>query len=298
MTRLAIEGEAMGYNYLTLSDHIVIPTDIHARYPYSGTGEFPEISRGDWYEQLTSAAFLAAKTSRIRFVTSVMVVPHRPAVLAAKVLATIDLLSNGRLIVGCGVGWMKEEFEALAAPPFVERGAVTNEYLAAFRELWTKNAPRFEGRYVRFAGITMAPKPVQQPHPPLWIGGESDAALRRVAQLGDGWYPIGTNPRYPLDTLSRLRIRIEQMRRCVSEAGRNPSGVAIAYRVARHSGAVQPADESERRLFRGAPTDIANDLRAFRDLGVTAVDFSLVDQSVDSTIANMGRFWDGVVARM
>jgi probable F420-dependent oxidoreductase len=299
MTRLAIEGEAMGYNYLTLSDHIVIPTDIHARYPYSGTGEFPATARGDWYEQVTSAAFLAAKTSRIRLVTSVMVVPHRPAVLAAKVLATIDLLSNGRLIVGCGVGWMKEEFEALAAPPFAERGAVTNEYLAAFRELWTKKAPLFEGRYVRFAGITMAPKPVQKPHPPLWIGGESDAALRRVARLGDGWYPIGTNPRYPLDTLSRLRTRIEQMRRLVGEAGRDPFGVGIAYRVARHGLAVQPAtDEGERRLFSGAPTDIANDLRAFREFGVTAVDFSFVEQSVDSTIDNMKRFWDDVVAHM
>jgi probable F420-dependent oxidoreductase len=299
MTRIAIEGEAMGYNYLTLSDHIVIPTDIHARYPYSGTGEFPEISRGDWYEQLTAAAFLAAKTSRIRLVTSVMVVPHRPAVLAAKVLATIDLLSNGRLIVGCGVGWMKEEFEALAAPPFAERGAVTDEFLAAFRELWTKQAPRFEGRYVRFAGIVMAPKPVQQPHPPLWIGGESEAALRRVARIGDGWYPIGTNPRYPLDTLSRLRTRIEQVRRRIGDAGRDPSDVGIAYRVARHGGAVQPeTDEGERRLFSGAPTDIANDLRAFRELGVTAVDLSFVDRSVDSTIANMKRFWDDVVAHM
>jgi alkanesulfonate monooxygenase SsuD/methylene tetrahydromethanopterin reductase-like flavin-dependent oxidoreductase (luciferase family) len=140
ITRLAIEGEAMGFDYLTLSDHIVIPRDIEARYPYSTTGEFPSGGRTDWYEQLTSAAFVAAKTTRLRMVTSVMVVPHRPAVLTAKVLATIDLLSNGRLTVGVGAGWMKEEFEAVGTPPFAERGAVTDEYMAAFRELWTKDA--------------------------------------------------------------------------------------------------------------------------------------------------------------
>jgi probable F420-dependent oxidoreductase len=191
----------MGFDYLTLSDHIVIPRDIEARYPYSATGEFPSGGRGDWYEQLTSAAYVAAKTSRLRLVTSVMVVPHRPAVLTAKMLATIDLLSNGRLTVGIGAGWMKEEFEAVGAPPFAERGTVTDEYLTVFRELWTKDAPRFDGRYVRFSEIVMAPKPVQKPHPPLWIGGESPSALRRVARLGDGWYLIGTNPQHPLDTL-------------------------------------------------------------------------------------------------
>ena len=202
ITRLAIEGEAMGFDYLTLSDHIVIPRDIEARYPYSTTGEFPSGGRTDWYEQLTSAAFVAAKTSRLRMVTSVMVVPHRPAVLTAKMLATIDLLSNGRLTVGVGAGWMKEEFEAVGTPPFAERGAVTDEYMAAFRELWTKDAPQFEGRYVRFSNIIMAPKPVQKPHPPLWVGGESPPALRRVAKLGDGWYPIGTNPQHPLELAS------------------------------------------------------------------------------------------------
>jgi probable F420-dependent oxidoreductase len=299
IARLAIEGEAMGYDYLTLSDHIVIPRDIQARYPYSGTGEFPKGGRGDWYEQLTSAAYIAAKTTRLRMVTSVMVVPHRPAVLTAKILATIDLLSNGRLTVGVGAGWMKEEFEARGAPPFAERGAVTDEYMAALIELWTKDAPRFEGRYVRFADIIMAPKPVQKPHPPLWIGGESEPALRRVARLGDGWYPLGTNPQHPLDTLPRLRAGIERMRKRVSEAGRDPSRIAIGYRVARFGTAI-PAktEDGERRLFSGAPADIAGDLRAFRELGVTGVDFSFVDHTVDATLVNMKRFREDVLAKL
>ncbi len=137
LTRLAVEGEAIGFDYIALSDHIVEPTHIHARYPYSETGEFPKGSRGERHEQLSAMAYLAAKTSRIRFLTSVMVVPHRPAVLAAKILSTIDVMSGGRVIVGVGAGWLEEEFEALGAPPFAERGRVTDEYLQAFRALWT-----------------------------------------------------------------------------------------------------------------------------------------------------------------
>jgi probable F420-dependent oxidoreductase len=297
IARVAIEGEAMAYDYLTLSDHIVIPKDIQARYPYSDTGEFPAGGRGNWCDQLTSAAYIAGKTSRLRLVTSVMVVPYRPAVLAAKMLATIDLLSNGRLIVGCGAGWLKEEFEALGTPPFAERGAVTDEYLAAIRELWTQEQPHFEVRYVRFADIVFAPKPVQKPHPPLWIGGESAPALRRVARLGDGWYPIGTNPRHPLDTLSRLRAGIDRMRALVAEAGREPSSVAVAYRVARYGSAVEPrSDQGERRLFSGTSADIAGDLRTFRELGVAAIDFAFAGPTIDVTIANMKRFRDEVVA--
>lgn len=297
IARVAVEGEAMGYDYLTLSDHVVIPRDIHARYPYSDSGEFPAGGRGYWYEQLTSAAFVAAKTTRLRLVTSVMVVPHRPAVLAAKMLASIDLLSNGRLIVGCGAGWLREEIEALGAPPFAERGAVTDEYLAAFRTLWTEEAPRFEGRYVRFADIALAPKPAQKPHPPIWIGGESPPALRRVARLGNGWYPIGTNPSHPLDTLARLRAGIERMRKLVVEAGRDPAVITLAYRVQRYGNAVEPrTEQGERRLFSGAPTEIAADLQALRELGVAAVDFSFGSPTIDATIENMRRFRDEVVA--
>ncbi len=299
IARLAVEGEAMGFGHATFSDHIVIPNDIQARYPYAETGEFPAQARGDWYEQLTTMAFVAARTTRLRLVTSVMVVPHRPAVLTAKILATIDLLSNGRLTVGIGAGWMKEEFDALGAPPFAERGAVTDEYLAAFRELWTKEAPRFEGHYVRFSDIMMAPMPVQRPHPPLWVGGESPPALRRVARLGDGWYPIGVNPQHPLDTLPRFRAGVDHMRRLVAGAGRDPRQIAIGYRVQRHGPGVPTlTDDGERRLFSGGPTDIAGDLQAFRELGVGAVDLSFVGKTVDGTLADMKRFRDEVVARL
>jgi probable F420-dependent oxidoreductase len=297
LARLATAGEALGFDYLTISDHVVIPTDIHARYPYSDTGEFPRGGRTEWYEQLISAAWIAAKTTRLRLVTSVMVVPYRPAVLTAKMLATIDLLSNGRLTIGCGAGWLKEEFEALDSPDYAARGAVTDEYLAAMRELWTSETPRFSGRHVRFADINFAPKPVQQPHPPIWVGGESGPALRRTAKLGDGWYPIGTNPAHPLDTLQRFRAGIERLHRHAREAGRDPATIAIATRVQRIGQAVEPKTaEGERRLFSGSPAEVAGDLRALRDLGVDAVDVSLVRATVELSIEAMRQFKEEIVA--
>jgi probable F420-dependent oxidoreductase len=299
LARIAVEGEGIGYDYATISDHVVIPLDIEAHYPYSDTGEFPGRARGDRHEQLIAAAFVAGKTSRLRLVTSVTVVPHRPAVLQAKMLATIDVLSNGRLTFGIGAGWMREEFAALGVPPFPERGAVTDEYLLACRELWTKDNPHFEGKYVKFTDILFEPKPVQKPHPPIWVGGESGPALRRTARLGDGWYPIGTNPQHRLDSMKRFAAGVERLRRLVREAGRDPASVALAYRVT-NWGKLLPAraDDGERRLFSGESADIAGDLRALRAFGVGYVDFNFDGDTTDAVIANMRRFRDEVLAKV
>ena len=299
LARIAVEGEAIGYDYATISDHVVIPRDIEARYPYSDTGEFPGRSRGDRHEQLTAVAFVAGKTSRLRLVTSVTVVPHRPAVLLAKMLATIDVLSNGRLTFGIGAGWMREEFEALGVPPFAERGAVTDEYLLACRELWTKEAPRFDGKYVKFANILFEPKPVQKPHPPIWVGGESGPALRRTARLGDGWYPIGTNPQHRLDSMKRFQAGVERLRRLTREAGRDPAQIALAYRVSSW-GKTLPAraDDGERRLFSGETADVVADLKALEEFGVGHVDFNFDGATADAMIANMRRFREEVLAKV
>ena len=294
LARLVAEGEAIGYDYAAISDHIVEPTDIHARYPYTESGEFPASSRGERHEQLTVIAYLAAKTSRLKFLTSVMVAPHRPAVLTAKMLATIDVMSGGRLIVGVGAGWLEEEFAAIGAPPFAERGAATDEYLMAFRALWTKDKPRFDGRFVKFADILFAPKPVQKPCPALWVGGESGPAMRRAAKLGDGWYPIGVNPRHRLDTMARYRTAVARLRKLVRDAGRDPASVALAFRVHRH-GASAPAkaDNGERLMFSGGNAEIIDDLGAMRELGIRAIDFNFADLTVDA----MRQFHEEVVAR-
>jgi len=200
LTRIAQEGEALGYDYLTLTDHIVLPNLRVPGYPHSESGEFFSERPERRHEQLTTAAYIAAKTSRIRLVLAVMVVPHRPAVLAAKMLATIDVLSGGRLVVGIGAGRLQREFDAVVTTPFAARGAVTDEYLKAFRVLWTEEALHADGSWVNFDGIVFAPKPVQQPHPPIWVGGESGPALRRAAPRD--WATPGTRSAATTNTCS------------------------------------------------------------------------------------------------
>jgi probable F420-dependent oxidoreductase len=298
MARLAREGEALGYDYLTLNDHIVLPNLEVPGYPYSENGQFFDEGPERRHDQLTAAAFIAAKTTHIRLVFAVMVVPYRPAVLAAKMLATIDVLSAGRLTVGIGAGWLEAEFAALAVP-FAARGALTDEYIRAFRSLWTEPAPRFAGDRVKFDGIEFEPKPVQKPHPPIWVGGESGPALRRAARLGDAWYPIGSNNRHLLDTLPRYRAGIARLRRFAAEAGRDPAEIALALRVKRYGGAVpERASDGERRLFSGSTADIAADLRALRDLGVGAVDIDFERPGADAVIAEMRRFKEEIIARV
>jgi probable F420-dependent oxidoreductase len=299
ITRIAQEGEALGYDYLTLTDHLVLPDVSVPGYPYSESGEFFSAGPENRHELLTIAAYIAAKTQRIRLVTAVMVVPHRPAVLAAKMLATIDVLSGGRLTLGIGAGWLEAEFAAAVTTPFAERGAVTDEYLDAFRVLWTEAKPRFGGRYVELDGILLEPKPVQKPHPPIWVGGESGPSLRRAARLGDAWYPIGSNNRHLLDTLPRLERGIARLRRLTAEAGRNPASVAIIYRVKRYGTAVPPlGSDGERRLFSGSEADIVADLRQLQELGVAGFDFDFETADPQAVIAEMRRFKEEVLSRV
>src|SRR5438477_8105408 len=299
LVRIVTEGEAMGFDYATVSDHVVIPTDIHARYPYSDSGEFPAGARAERHEQLIEVAFLAAKTTRLRLVMSVMVVPHRPAVLAAKMLSTIDVLSGGRLTIGIGAGWLKAEFDAVVTTPFAERGAVTDEYLAAFRTLWTKEKPRIDGRYVHYDGLVLEPKPAQKPHPPIWVGGESGPSLRRAARFGDAWYPIGSNNAHLLDTLPRYQAGVARLRQLTAAAGRDANAVALTYRVKRYGDAVPAiASDGNRRLFSGSDGDLIADIRTLRDLGVTAIDFDFERPRADDVIAEMSSFRDRVLARV
>ena len=299
LIRIARQGEALGYDYLTLTDHVVLPNLRVPGYPYSESGEFFGEGPERRYEQLTAAAFIAAKTTRIRLVLAVMVVPHRPTVLAAKMLSTIDVLSGGRLVVGIGVGWLQAEFNAVVGPAFAERGPVTDEYLSAFRSLWTQEAPRFDGNWVKYDGILFEPKPVQKPHPPIWVGGESRPSLRRAARFGDAWYPIGSNNKHLLDTLPRYRAGIERLRQLTAEAGREPASVGLTYRVKRYGEAMpEKASDGERRLFSGTTGDIIADLRALRDLGVAAVDIDFERADPNASIAEMRRFRERVISRI
>src|ERR1700675_2803095 len=189
-------GERLGFVSVMIADHLVFPTEIASRYPYTVSGDFP--GGGDALDQLALMAFAAARTKALRLVTSVMILPHRNPVVTAKMLATIDVLSRGRVTVGVGVGWLREEFEALGAPDFDRRGAVSDEYLRIFKALWTPDPAAYHGGFSRIAPGRCLPHPVQKPHPPIWVGGHSKAALRRVARLGDGWHPVGGIAAIPL----------------------------------------------------------------------------------------------------
>src|SRR6266852_6040196 len=297
LARITSEGEAMGYDYCTISDHVMIPRELENKYPYSDTGEFPGRAGGDRHEQLTCVAFVAAKTSKLRLVTSVTVVPHRAPVLTAKTLATIDVLSEGRFTWGIGVGWCKEEFEAIGTEPFEERGAVTDETIGVCRELWTNENPSFNGKYAKFSNVFFQPRPVQK-RIPIWVGGESGPAMRRTARLGDAWYPIGTNPRNRLDTLARLDAGFARIKKLAAEAGRGGQ-VGLSYRFSQFGrGIPERADNGDRRLGSGDNAAVAGDLRALRDLGVIAVDFSFGGDTADAVIANMRRCREDVLSKV
>ena len=231
-------------------------------------------------EQITLLSYIAGQTSKIRLVTSVLIVPHRNPLVAAKSLATLDVLSGGRLVVGVGVGWMREEFQALGLPPFEERGAVTDEYIRAFKELWTEDDPHFEGKYISFDDISFLPKPVQKPHPPIWVGGESRPALRRPAELAAGWYPLGSNPTFPMGTPDQLRAGLDRLAQYAERFGRDPKTIETIYRTHQFELTKTPAGPG-RLPFVGDADQIAEDIRSYQDMGVTTMVWDFLRQTDD-----------------
>jgi probable F420-dependent oxidoreductase len=290
---IAHRGEELGYTILAIPDHIVFPRSISSRYPYSADGAFSFAANfeGDFLEPLALMAHLAAITKKARILTSVLVVPYRDPILTAKLVSTIDVLSGGRITLGCGAGWMEEEFVAVNAPPFKERGKVTDEYIAAFRELWSAENPSFKGEYTEFSDIFFAPKPVQKPHPPIWIGGESMPAIRRTARLGDAWYPIGCNPHHPLDTIAKYSAGLDKLKAEAEKIDRDPASIDLAFWAVWYGGDTPTMLESgERMVLTGNAQDIAGDIKAFEELGVRHILFNFLGASLQESLDNMEGF--------
>lgn len=293
--KLAAKAEALRYSSLFVTDHVVLPASTtRSIYPYSPSGQFPGGSRQDYLEPLMMLSHLAHATRKARLGTSVLVVPYRNPVLTAKMLATLDVLSEGRVILGAGTGWLREEFEALATPPFAERGRVTDEYLRLMRLVWTSDPVAFEGRYYRVRDVHALPKPIQLGGIPIWIGGHSEAALRRAGTLGDGWHPIGL--RAPALLLpDEYAVKVKQIHAHAQAAGRDPRSITLSFRAPMEvRGRRDRAPAGDRPLFQGTADEVIGDVRRYQAVGVTHFVFDPTRPDLKAALANMERFAEEV----
>jgi probable F420-dependent oxidoreductase len=245
--RLAERAAAAGVDSVWVSDHLVAPVDVASVYPYDRRPHAPSGDMGvieQFYEPLVTLAYLAGRFPTLRLGVSAYVMPYRNPVVTAKQIATLDALSGGRLLVAVGVGWLREEFAALGVP-FDDRGRRTDEYLEVCKRLWTGDQATFEGRTYRLPAVRTGPRPAQRPHPPLWIAGNSSAAMRRAVRLGDGWHAIDLAP-------DELEAAMRTLRTEAEAAGRDPATLTVSLR----------------KLVAGDRDDIRRDLDAYARAGV------------------------------
>ncbi|HJQ83810.1 MAG TPA: TIGR03619 family F420-dependent LLM class oxidoreductase [Candidatus Binatia bacterium] len=231
----ATTAERAGFHSLWFAEHVALFDTHVSRYPYSADGSFPLTGEAGLLEPFAAIAFAAAVTTRIRLGTGVCLVPQRPPLYTAKQVADVDVLSRGRLDFGVGIGWLREEFDALGVP-FDDRAKRCREYLAAMQALWTEPIASHAGPLLRVPPLRMFPKPIQKPHPPIVFGGESDAALRRVADLGQGWYGFGLLP-------DEAAERIAALDRLLARRGRRRADVELSvspyFKPARDAAALE-----------------------------------------------------------
>lgn len=210
------EAQDRGIGTVWVGEHVVMFDRYESEYPYSLDGKMPLPGETGLLEPFTTLAFLAARTESVRLGTAMVLLPQRNPVYTAKEVSTLDWLSSGRVDFGIGVGWLREEFEVLGVP-WPERGRRTDEYIEVLRVLWCENPSSFEGRFYEMAECSMFPKPIQSPHPPLHIGGESNAALDRVARVAQGWHTFNRAPHDLGEPLARLTSRLEEVGRSRDE---------------------------------------------------------------------------------
>ncbi len=216
---MAHAADASGFATLWVGEHVVMVDDPSSRYPYAADGRIPIPADADWLDPLVALGFVAAVTGRIRLGTGVLLLPEHSPVLVAKQAVTLDTLSRGRLVLGVGVGWSAEEFAALGVP-FEGRARRTEEYVAAIRTLWRDDVATFHGEFTHFDAIRVNPRPVRDRRVPIVVGGNSTAALRRVASFGDGWYGFNLS-------LAEVANRVSELHRHCRQRGRTPDSIEV-----------------------------------------------------------------------
>lgn len=258
--RKAELAERLKYDALWIGDHVIIPYQINSPYPFGN--QWPgrlAVEPGDnVFEPLATLGFLAGAVKTPRLGISVLVLPYRNPIVTTKAIATLDVLSEGRVILGVGAGWMEEEFLALEAPPFASRGEVTDEYIQIFKELCTTESPNFQGKHYQLSELAFFPKPIQKPYPPIWVGGNTLTAMKRAARLGNGWNPAGLTPHEVVEKRALLR-------RLCEDAGRSPDEVKISLR-----GMVRftEGQGNNRNPLQGNTQQVTDDLRRYQEAGV------------------------------
>ena len=273
LDRMAAVVEDLGFDSLWTSDHIIVP---------EGSSYIPE----QMLEPLAALSHLAARTTHVTLGISVLVIPYRDPVFTAKYLSTLDVLSGGRLVLGVGIGWLKEEFQALGAS-FEERGAQTDEYLAVIRNLWETDTSSFDGKWKHYDTMRMFPKAAidRRGTIPIWVGGNAGAAQRRAAKLGDGWHPINMSP-------ADLAAGVVSYRSACEAAGRAAGPVCLRHMPNR------PGDGSQRAILTGTPDEQAADIRAYADAGLDELMLSLPWRSLDDLASSLRAFMRDVAPRV
>ncbi len=271
---IAAKADELGYDLLMASDHLACPPVLPQTYPYSEDGAPPFTPQAPWLDPILALTYIAAATKRIRLATGVYILPLRHPTHVAKAVATLDVLSRGRVIFGVGTGWMREEFEA-AGQDYDSRGKRTMEMVEVMRRLWTEDVASFKGRFFTLGPITFEPKPFQKPHPPVHFGGETPVALRRAAQAGDGWMGMRHTPESAREAVAKLTA----LRR---EYGRDKEPFEVTVQCG-----LPPTADNLKRL-REAGVDRASVSPWVRGASLSSAEM----------IAGMERFADDVMAKL
>jgi probable F420-dependent oxidoreductase len=292
MIRFARTADRLGFSSLAVSDHIVLPRGQTQHYPYSATGEIDYVAWTPWNDTLGLIGFIAGKTERIRIGPSVLILPYRNPLVTAKWFATVDSLSGGRLFLGAGTGWWKEEFDALGiGDHFATRGARTDETLRICKALWGEENPSFHGKHYGFENIIAEPKPAQGGGLPIWIGGNTSRALKRAAEFGDVWHPVVLTPPEVLDPPG-LAERKKVLQDLMAKQGRDPAKLKLTPKSHLHF------TDTRDRMLSGTPAQIVEDLLAYREVGVGEIILYCPGPSEEKKIENLHRIAEEIAPKV
>ena len=284
-------AETAGFDSVWVADHVAFPTKFESKYPYNATGRFPAALDAPLLEPIATMGVLVGATTRIRIGTAALIMAYRNPVLMARMLVTLDQFSGGRIVLGAGVGWLAEEFDVLGAPPFNRRGWVTDEYLAIFKKLCAGGEVSHDGSAFSFDPVFSVPGSVQRPHPPIIVGGLSDAALRRVVRHGDGWLAMTMGENHLAERLAVLRGLAEA-------EGRRYEDLSLIYKLMIAPGPPRPSRFDAREPGSGTPAQIVDDMKMLFGLGFSTVILRFRSDSAAALAADMDRFVADLMPRV